>query len=123
MLRPLLEDEEAADCLAFLVSALRNRRLPVALKPYILAGFLLALEKPKSGKHRPVRVGKVIYRCATSMAVSPLRKRTTEILDPIQLMVGVERGVETAFQYVSALCTDNELTMWLLVRIQQRVQL
>ena len=108
MLLPLLESPIAMKYFTLFLSDLRNGSLPTVMKPYIPPASLLALEKPGSEKPRPVAVGELFYRIATSWSVQS-SKVLENILFPVKLGIWVPGGVETACLLVQALLTDKHL--------------
>ena len=95
MVRVLTDNEECLKGLAALISDITNGDLPAEAKPFILSSQLIATPKP-SGGLRPIAIGEVFYKLATLRAQQLTSPVAAELLQPIQLGVGVSGGCEIA---------------------------
>lgn len=86
-----MKDNEIMNNLTSFLTVFRNGRPPDELKTYFLSADLFALDMDGTYKPRPIAVGEMFYRLATSYTAHTLREPVSKVLFPIQL-VGAEGG-------------------------------
>ena len=84
--------------------------VPSSIRPFLFGGRLIALKKKDDGV-RPIVVGFVIRRLASKLISRYASAKLLDKLSPVQLGVGVARGMEAAVhatrQFVSELDPDS----------------
>ena len=78
-----------------LVNLLVDGKMPLEIRPYFFGGRLVALRK-KDGGVRPIVVGMSFWRLTSKLVSFIATSKLAPILSPLQVGVGVSRGVEAA---------------------------
>jgi len=88
-----------------LVNVLMEGVVPEVIRPYLFGGRLVALLK-KGGGVRPIVVGLTVRRLASKLVSAQASKLLTSTLSPLQMGVGVPRGVEAVVHATRAFVSD-----------------
>jgi len=91
------------------VNMLMEGIIPDAIRPYFFGGRLVALDK-KGGGVRPIAVGLVVRRLSSKLASSYATGLLAATLSPLQVGVGVLRGVEAAVHATRAFVNSMSST-------------
>ena len=81
--------------LTALVNILTEGQIPEEIRPFFFGGRLVALDK-KGGGIRPIAIGLTLRRLASKLVSSYASALLASTLAPLQVGVGVPRGVEAA---------------------------
>ena len=100
MLSVLSNDDDCRRYLAVLCQTIINNRIPDKIRELLLTSILIPIPKDNGGI-RPIAIGEMIMRCASSYAMSQIS--TSEIEQfflPHQFGVNVSNGCETVIHMV-----------------------
>ena len=95
MVRVLTEDEDCFTGLAMLLQDITNGTLPDSIKPFLLPSNLIGLDKNSGASVRPIAIGEIFYRIAAYRGQLYVQQAAKDLLQPIQLGVGVSGGCES----------------------------
>jgi hypothetical protein len=104
-MRVLIETELGMELLAGVCTLIASGKLPEEAKSLLLSSRLIALEKPDGGI-RPIAIGETLYRLTAAHLINELKDNIAEVLQPVQLGVGVKGGCEIVIHNIRKLLLD-----------------
>ncbi len=81
------------DSLTKMVNAVAAGQAPPSIAPFLASAPLTPLKK-KDGSIRPVAVGEVLRRIVSKLAMKHVCVEASELLQPLQMAIGVRHGTE-----------------------------
>ena len=106
------DDGQLAKALVGFVNLVGQGKVPVAVRPLFFGARLTAFVK-KGGGLRPIAVGLTLRRVVAKAVVAYATPRLQELFTPVQLGVGVSRGIEvgihSARSFISNLISGQVL--------------
>eukprot|EP00005_Dracoamoeba_jomungandri_P008786 CAMPEP_0174275236 /NCGR_PEP_ID=MMETSP0439-20130205/59713_1 /TAXON_ID=0 /ORGANISM="Stereomyxa ramosa, Strain Chinc5" /LENGTH=1043 /DNA_ID=CAMNT_0015367321 /DNA_START=1318 /DNA_END=4450 /DNA_ORIENTATION=- len=101
MLAAITSSKTALDKLSIFIGDIINGKIPLQVRVLLLSAKLVA--GPKSVGVRPIAIGDVFVKTASSYCISLVKPSLANIFEPIQLGAGSKSGVERAIHILRTL--------------------
>ena len=98
MLQPILDDDDAIDCLTFFLQHMMYGNLPSCLNDVLLSSRLIALDKNPG--IRPISIGTLFVKLVSKIGCSMMSQEFENHFGNLQFGIGQSAGCEKIIHHI-----------------------